>query len=106
MTGMRVRHFAGHHGLGVLLFFLLLVVLIGAAVFVAVRLADRGRGARDRRGPRMGPWMAGPMYGRDPALEHARVRYARGELTRDEYLRVVNDLGGSPPPEPPPVAAT
>ena len=48
----------------------------------------------------MGP---GPMmYGRDPALEHARVRYARGELSRDDYLRVVNDLGGPAPPDPTP----
>jgi uncharacterized membrane protein len=100
---VRARHFAGHHGLGVLLFLLIVALLIGAVVFVAVRLASHRSGHRGRgygsawRGP-MGP---GPMmYGRDPALEHARVRYARGELSRDDYLRLVNDLGGPPPADP------
>ena len=101
---MRARHFAGHHALGVLLILLIAAVLIGAVVFVAVRLASRRPGHGGGRGYAYGwkgPMGPGPMmYGRDPALEHARVRYARGELTRDDYLRLVNDLGGPPPAEP------
>lgn len=31
--------------------------------------------------------------GIDPALEAARMRYASGEMTRDEFLRVSRDLG-------------
>ena len=29
----------------------------------------------------------------DPAVESARIRYARGEISREEFLRVVEDLG-------------
>ena len=35
----------------------------------------------------------------DEALDAARLRYARGEMTREEFLQVTEDLGG---PEPPP----
>jgi uncharacterized membrane protein len=37
--------------------------------------------------------------GGDEALNEIRLRYARGEMTREEFLRVNKDLGG---PEPPP----
>jgi uncharacterized membrane protein len=37
----------------------------------------------------------------DEALDAVRLRYARGELTREEFLQVSTDLGG---PEPPPAA--
>ena len=35
----------------------------------------------------------------DEALDAIRLRYARGEMTREEFLQVSKDLGG---PEPPP----
>jgi uncharacterized membrane protein len=45
----------------------------------------------------------------DEALQALRLRYARGEMTREEFLLANEDLGGgqappppSPPPEPPP----
>ncbi|HYY81319.1 MAG TPA: SHOCT domain-containing protein, partial [Actinomycetes bacterium] len=44
------------------------------------------------------PW-AGPRP--DAALDIARARYARGELSREEYLRILQDLGAPPPPAPP-----
>ena len=53
-------------------------------------------------GPGRGPAPA------DEALTHVRLRYARGELSRDEYLRMSADLGApvvdapAPPPAPPP----
>ena len=101
MARMRAHHFAGHHRLGVLLFLLIATLVIGLVVFVAVRLGSGRPGHRGGWRTAMGP---GPMmYGRDPALEHARVRYARGELSRDDYLRVVNDLGGPAPPDPTPI---
>jgi len=34
----------------------------------------------------------------DEALDAIRVRYARGELTRDEFLQLNKDLGGPEPP--------
>jgi uncharacterized membrane protein len=38
----------------------------------------------------------------DAALEEARVRYARGDITREQFLEISRDLGGPvPPPEPP-----
>lgn len=50
----------------------------------------------------------------DPALTALRLRYARGEVSRDDYLRMAADLGDvdalshlpsppptSPPPDPP-----
>jgi uncharacterized membrane protein len=35
----------------------------------------------------------------DEALDAVRLRYARGEMTREEFLQVIKDLSG---PEPPP----
>lgn len=39
----------------------------------------------------------------DTALQEARMRYARGEMTREEFLQISTDLGGPPtiPPQPP-----
>jgi uncharacterized membrane protein len=37
--------------------------------------------------------------GGDEALNEIRLRYARGDMTREEFLQVNKDLGG---PEPPP----
>jgi uncharacterized membrane protein len=33
----------------------------------------------------------------DAAVEQLRMRYARSEITRDEYLQMVQDLGAAPP---------
>jgi uncharacterized membrane protein len=37
----------------------------------------------------------------DPALHELRMRYARGELTREEFTQRNADLGGSGQPPPP-----
>ena len=37
----------------------------------------------------------------DEAIAHLRMRYARGEIGRDEYLRTATDLGVSLPPDTP-----
>jgi uncharacterized membrane protein len=34
----------------------------------------------------------------DDALATLRMRYAKGEMTREEFLRANEDLGGPPPP--------
>jgi uncharacterized membrane protein len=69
-----------------LLLALVVAALIGVAVYVAMRLASRRPGVPTTPGSHP-----------DAALELARMRYARGELTRDDYTRVVVDLGGHPP---------
>jgi uncharacterized membrane protein len=38
-----------------------------------------------------------PPRAADVALQEARMRYARGEMTREEFLQVSTDLGGPPP---------
>lgn len=147
------------HGGGLfwLIPFLLFLALVGVAVYLVIRASSHGRlaGAGGASGPRgfvapgpggsgpgygpgygpgFGPgfapgWAGGPRYGPDPAMDHARMRYARGEMSREEYLRLVADLGGgagspagasstgfdaptssfdapAPPPPPPPPEAT
>ena len=46
---------------------------------------------------------AAPPSHADTALQEARMRYARGEMTREDFLQVSTDLGGPPmiPPAPP-----
>lgn len=89
MSGSR-----GHGGwwsVGDVLPLLLLVVLIGVVVWAVLRVT------RHDRTP------VGAVAGADSALREARLRYARGDMTRDEYLEKNRDLGGTaPPPEQPP----
>ncbi len=78
-----------HHGHPVvwLLLFLLFVALIAFAIYSLVRLT-RGSGTAVS---------ASPAPGGDAALESLRMRYARGEIDRDEFIRVSTDLGAPPP---------
>lgn len=46
-----------------------------------------------------------PHHGPDTALQEARMRYARGEMTREDFLQVSTDLGGPSTLPPPPPAA-
>ena len=81
---------------------LLLVVLIGVIVWGVLRLSSAGAlataGAGSRPGAPVTP--AGPPP-RDQALEALRVRYARGELDRTDFLERSADLGGPPNPDAP-----
>jgi uncharacterized membrane protein len=84
---------------------LLIAVLVGVAVWLVGRAARPARGA--------GPTLVGTggTAPPDPALEAARMRYARGEIGRDDFLRLSGDLGGRTgdaippaPPDAPPAA--
>ncbi len=79
---------------------LFLLVIAGLVIWGVLRLTSR-QVAAPAAYP--GPWGAAPRPG-DPALDAVRTRYARGEITREEFLRLVTDLGGAPPAPPPPAA--
>lgn len=96
---MPFQHFGqggggGQHALA-WLFVVGIFLLVAAVVFFALRYANR---------PIPGvPAGAVTMSAQDLLAVVAR-RYANGEITRDEYLRITADLGGPPvpPAEPPP----
>ena len=92
----------GWHGgfplFGSLFGIVLFAVFIGLLVWALMRLMNHDH---TRHAPVGGPWQA-----RDEALNAARMRYARGELDRDQYFRVVEDLTGVPRPAEPPAPAS
>ena len=84
---------SGFHLLPLFLF----AIFIGVLVWGILRLSSQGAfvGASAPAGP-IAP--AGPPA-RDLALEELRVRYARGELDRTDFLERSADLGGPPIPD-------
>jgi hypothetical protein len=94
---------ADHHGPDPLqwaIFALLLLLVLALAGYVATRIGGRPR-------PRQ-LVTAGAGVPGDP-VQVLRMRYARGELSRDDFLQGMNDLGAAPtapPPEPPDEAPT
>jgi uncharacterized membrane protein len=92
---------AGHgHPFWWLVMFLLFALLVG----VAAALAFRWLAGRQARAVPLAPAVAGVG---DDALGIVRLRYARGEIDRDQFLQATADLGGGPSPaEPPPEAPT
>src|SRR2546423_7447208 len=88
-----------HDGVGLfggLFGIVLFAAFIGLLVWALLRLMSHDH--RLPHAPAGGPWQS-----RDAALDAARMRYARGELDRDQYFRVVEDLTGVPRPAEPPV---
>jgi uncharacterized membrane protein len=65
------------------------LVLWGSVMLVRVAVGS----ARRAR------WDGGPPAGRrfDPAVVAARQRYARGEISREQFLQIVQDLRRPPP---------
>ena len=100
--GPYVQHDAWWQSGAHLLPLLLLVVLIGVIVWGVLRLSSTGAlaiaGAGSRPGAPATPHGPPP---RDVALEALRVRYARGELDRTDFLERSADLGGPPNPDAP-----
>jgi uncharacterized membrane protein len=96
-------YFGEHHGGGgwhwivPLLFLLVLAALVAWTVLQA------------RRTPRAVAIAPGGAAAVDPALAELRLRYARGEVSRDEFVATEADLRGlaaapAPPPPQPPAA--
>lgn len=77
---------------------LLLALLVGVVVWGVLRLTANGTPLLAGVGTPPSPQPAFPP--RDQALEALRVRYARGEVDRTEYLERSADLGGPAIPDP------
>jgi putative membrane protein len=71
-----------------LLPFLLLLVLIGVGIWAVVRFTSRPMPLSAGAGP-------APLPPRDTAVEELRIRYARGELEREDFAQRMRDLGGT-----------
>jgi len=86
-------------GAGHLLGLLLFAALIGVAIWAVLRItSDRATIAAATAARVVPPT---PV---DPALQELRVRYARGDISREDYLERGADLGlaAGPTPETPP----
>ena len=81
---------SGFHLLPLVLF----AILIGVIGWGILRLSSSGALASARA---MGSTPIPPL--RDHALDELRVRYARGELDRSDFLERSADLGGPPTPD-------
>jgi uncharacterized membrane protein len=93
----RIHNGAGGFHWAIFALLLLLVLLVFAQLMLTMW---RPRFAGPRRwggGHRPG---GAPWGGVDPGAI-ARMRYARGEISRDEYVQLAQDLGGEPSPEAP-----
>jgi putative membrane protein len=86
----------GWHILGGVLPFLFFLILIGVAVWAIVRVTSANRAQLAGAG-------VAPMPRSDPALEELRLQYARGDVSREEFVQRSRDLGATvPEPEEPP----
>jgi hypothetical protein len=76
-----------------LLPFLLFLVMIGVVIWAVLRFTSRPvmAGAAGVVDTPLGHAAMAPA--RDPAIEELRIRYARGELGRDDFSQRMRDLG-------------
>ncbi|MGI8425005.1 MAG: hypothetical protein ACR2FO_00060 [Actinomycetota bacterium] len=88
------------HGLVAWLLLLLFAVLVVAVIFALIKLA--------KRRPASGVAPVAAFAPTDPALQELRLRYARGDIAREDYLQRGADLGdpnpaarATPPASPP-----
>jgi putative membrane protein len=70
--------------------FFLLVIIVWLGFFL-LRISFWGARAQGRYGG--GGGYGGPHRGPDPAVVIARQRYARGEITREQFDQIMTDLG-------------
>jgi len=74
---------------------LLIVLVVGLVVWAIMQSAPT-------TAPPPAGWLTPSPPARDPALEAARLRYAKGETSREEFLKISADLGGDAREAPPP----
>lgn len=96
--------FYGGRGLAVCAGTLLVGLLVLLVVWLIVSAQRRNRHATTTAGPSGATALPTTApAGTARAVEIVRERYARGEINRDEFLRMKADLEGTPPPAEPPV---
>jgi hypothetical protein len=110
----RYGHHAHHPVIAII--FLLIAALVALAVIALVRMWRFPRGglaasATAAGMPPRSPFGPPPWAGGDPALNELRIRYARGDISGEEYWQRASLLGYPPSPEagpaaPPPPGAT
>jgi uncharacterized membrane protein len=94
------RGFDGGHlwfGAWPILSLVMFLILIGVVIWAVLRITREGWGPSSAAAP------DGPPP--DVALDEVRLRYARGEMARDEFVRRFQDLGGPAPLPPTPATA-
>jgi hypothetical protein len=82
--------------LEVLLLALAVALLVVAVVWVVRRLSAGGTAPAVAAVPAAPAATAGAALA-DPAVEVLRMRYARGEVDREQFRRTLEDLAGGPP---------
>ena len=86
--GPGVEHHGAWWGIVHLMPFVMLLVLIGVVIWAVVRFTARPMPLSAGAGP-------APLPPRDTAVEELRIRYARGELEREDFAQRMRDLGGT-----------
>ena len=86
--GPGFEHHSAWWGIFHLLPFVMLLVLIGVGIWAVVRFTSQPSAVRAGVGP-------APLPPRDTAVEELRIRYARGELEREDFAQRMRDLGGT-----------
>lgn len=100
--GPQPQEYGHHHDsawwwFGHALSLIIVVALITLLVVLVMRLLDRTTPTAPVAVAPAAP--ASPPG--DPALAQLRMRYANGDVSRDDYLRIASDLGASVPSSPP-----
>ena len=96
-----VHEHAANAGLAWATFALVLLIALTLAALIVARFAGGGPRHRRHFGP---PMMRMRGGGRPDPLEVLRMRFASGQITRDEFLQATSDLSatettvGQPPP--------
>lgn len=89
-----LHHGGGNSSLAWATFSLVLLLVLA---FGAVLIAHAARGPRQWQ--RRMAFAPGPPHGPLDPLELLRIRYARGEISREEFLQGTSDLASSTPGE-------
>lgn len=98
---LRPEHIGRGVGGGDVLHWIFTLAFLALVVILAVWLIQNMRRPAMVGGPASRPLPPRPMSSVETALAEARMRYARGEMTREQFLQINADLGGAPPEQPP-----